>query len=186
MPCIAIPRCRDFLPKGVSDLNYSVIKYHDIANGTGVRTVLFVSGCTHHCKGCFQPQTWDFNYGEPFTEEVAQQIIDSLDDPFTEGLTLLGGEPMEPDNQRALLPMIRKIKKLHPDKNIWCYSGYTYETDLAAPDGKAHCEVTDELLDTYDILVDGEFKLEEKDISLLFRGSRNQRILDLKKLRGNK
>ncbi|MCR5640194.1 MAG: anaerobic ribonucleoside-triphosphate reductase activating protein [Lachnospiraceae bacterium] len=162
---------------------YSVIKYHDIANGTGVRTVLFVSGCTHHCKGCFQPQTWDFDYGQPFTDEVAREIIDSLDDPFTEGLTLLGGEPMEPVNQRALLPMIREIKKLHPDKNIWCYSGYTYETDLVDPDGKAHCEVTDELLDSFDVLVDGEFILELRDISLQFRGSSNQRILNLREMR---
>ena len=160
---------------------YSAVKYNDIANGPGVRTVLFVSGCTHHCKGCFQPETWDFEHGEVFTAEVEDKILDSLDSPYIEGLTLLGGEPMEPTNQEALVPFIRRFRERFPDKSLWCYSGYTYDVDLKPADGKVHTAVTDEFLSMIDVLVDGEFILEQKDITLLFRGSRNQRLIDLRK-----
>ncbi|MCR4796915.1 MAG: anaerobic ribonucleoside-triphosphate reductase activating protein [Lachnospiraceae bacterium] len=162
-------------------MNYSAIKYNDIANGPGVRTVLFVSGCTHHCKGCFQPETWDFAHGEPFTREVEDVILDSLDSAYIEGLTLLGGEPMEPVNQAALVPFIRRFKERFPQKTLWCFSGYTFDADIAPANGKAHTDVTDEFLSMIDVLVDGEFILEQKDITLLFRGSRNQRLIDMKK-----
>ena len=162
-------------------MNYGAIKYCDIANGIGIRTVLFVSGCTHHCKGCFQPETWDFDYGQPFTEEIERAILDSLAPSYIHGLTLLGGEPMEPDNQRALLPLLRRIKTEHPTKTVWCYSGYTYEELTGI--SRARCEVTDEMLSLIDVLVDGEFVLEKKNISLRFRGSENQRIIDLPKTR---
>ena len=161
-------------------MKYSAIKYNDIANGPGVRTVLFVSGCTHHCKGCFQPETWDFDHGMPFTKEVEDQILDSLDSEYIEGLTLLGGEPMEPVNQEALVPFIRRFRERFPAKSLWCYTGYTYDVDVAPAEGKVHTAVTDEFLNMIDVLVDGEFVLEEKDITLLFRGSRNQRLIDLR------
>lgn len=159
-------------------MNYAEIKYCDIANGEGVRTTLFVSGCTHHCKNCFQPETWSFSYGEPFTQDVADQIIKSLDGPFVDGVTLLGGEPMEPDTQRALFPFVQALKVAHPDKTVWCYTGDTIEEllDSASP---RHTEVTQDLLSLIDILVDGPFIEEEYDISLRFRGSRNQRIIDV-------
>ena len=163
-------------------MRYCNIKYTDIANGTGVRTVLFVSGCTHHCRGCFQPETWDFEAGEEFTPEVMEAIIESLEPDYIEGLTLLGGEPMEQVNQEGLLPLLRELRARYGDKkNIWCYSGYTYESDLLAADGRAHFEVTEELLSMIDILVDGEFHQEEKNIRLRFRGSENQRIIDVKR-----
>ena len=163
-------------------MNYGNIKYCDIANGTGVRTVLFVSGCTHHCRGCFQPDTWDFDYGEEFTDEVLEKIVESLRPEYIEGLTLLGGEPMEEVNQRGLLPLIKRVREEYKDtKSIWCFTGYTYETEVLAADGRAHFDVTDEILSNIDILVDGEFHLEEKDLRLKFRGSKNQRIIDVKK-----
>ena len=158
-------------------MNYGNIKFYDIADGPGVRTSLFVSGCSHHCPGCFQPETWDFGFGQEFTGQTQQQILDSLAPDYVNGLTLLGGEPMEKVNQRALLPFVRRVRETYPDKDIWCYTGYTLESDLLA--GRAHCEVTDELLSLIDVLVDGRFILEEKDITLLFRGSRNQRLIDL-------
>lgn len=160
-------------------MNYAEIKYNDIADGPGVRTSLFVSGCTHHCKECFNAMTWDFGYGQPFTDEVAQQIIDSCKTPFIKGLTLLGGEPMEPSNQEALLPFIRAFRKANPDKSIWCYSGYTFEELTDPHNTRCHCAYTDELLQSFDVLVDGEFVLAKKDISLRFRGSSNQRLLDM-------
>ena len=162
-------------------MNYGAIKYCDIANGIGIRTVLFVSGCTHHCKGCFQPETWDFSYGQPYTKDTEQQLLDSLAPSYIHGLTLLGGEPMEPDNQRALLPLLRRLKAEQPTKTVWCYSGYTYEELTGI--SRARCEVTDEMLSLIDVLVDGEFVLEKKNISLRFRGSENQRIIDLPKTR---
>ena len=158
-------------------MNYGNIKFYDIADGPGVRTSLFVSGCSHHCPGCFQPETWDFGYGRRFTGETEQQILDSLAPDYVNGLTLLGGEPMEKANQRALLPFVKRVRETYPDKDIWCYTGYTLETDLLS--GRAHCEATEELLSLIDVLVDGRFILEEKDITLLFRGSRNQRLIDL-------
>ena len=157
---------------------YGNIKYFDIADGPGVRTTLFVSGCSHHCPGCFQPETWEFNFGKSYTAETEAEIIASLAPDYVDGLTLLGGEPMEKVNQRALLPLVKKVRELYPDKDIWCYTGYTLETDLLAP-SRARCEVTDEFLSYIDVLVDGEFVEAQRDLTLLFRGSRNQRLIDL-------
>lgn len=162
-------------------MKYADIKYCDVANGTGVRTSLFVSGCTHRCKGCFNEVAWDFAYGNEFTDAEIDQILESCGKSYCSGLTLLGGEPMEPPNQRALLPLAEKFKERYPEKTIWCYTGYTYETDLKAPEGRARCEVTPELLRCIDILVDGEFDQELYDIKLKFRGSRNQRVLQIQK-----
>ena len=159
-------------------MNYGTIKNCDIANGVGVRVSLFVSGCTHHCKECFQPETWDFAYGQPYTQETEDELLRLLAPSYIDGLSLLGGEPMEPQNQRELVKLLRRVKRELPEKNVWCYSGYTLETDLLSP-SRARCEVTDELLSMIDVLVDGEFVLEKKNISLSFRGSENQRIIDL-------
>lgn len=160
-------------------MNYGNIKTNDIANGKGVRTTLFVSGCTHRCKGCFNPETWNFEYGNPFTAETENEILDSLKPFYIEGLSVLGGEPFEKQNQLALLPFIKRVKKELPQKNIWFYSGYTLEELLNSE--KCRTEATNELLSLIDVLVDGEFILEKKNISLTFRGSENQRIIDLKK-----
>ena len=159
-------------------MNYGTIKNCDIANGVGVRVSLFVSGCTHHCKECFQPETWDFGYGQPYTQETEDELLRLLAPSYIDGLSLLGGEPMEPQNQRELVKLLRRVKRELPEKNVWCYSGYALETDLLGP-SRARCEVTDELLSMIDVLVDGEFVLEKKNISLSFRGSENQRIIDL-------
>ena len=159
---------------------YGNIKNYDIANGAGVRVTLFVSGCTNHCKGCFQPETWDFNYGKPFTDETEEELLNMLKPAYIRGLTVLGGEPFEPDNQRVLLPFIRRVRKMHPGKDIWMFSGFTYE-ELKTEGSHPRCECTDELLTLTDILIDGRFVEEKKNISLQFRGSENQRILDMKK-----
>mgnify|MGYP001661571908 FL=1 len=161
-------------------MNYAGIKYCDIANGLGCRTVLFVSGCRNACKGCFQPQTWEFTYGECFDEQVQQKVLDSLKPEYIEGMTLLGGEPFEEENQEALLPFMKKVKSLYPDKNVWAFTGYIYDKDLILG-GRKHTKDTDDLLSLIDVLVDGPFIEEQKDITLKFRGSVNQRILDLKK-----
>ncbi len=163
-------------------MNYSAIKYCDIANGTGVRTVLFVSGCRNHCEGCFQPETWAFEHGEPFTKEVEDAIIASLEPSYIRGLTLLGGDPFEPENQRALLPFMRRVKEECPGKDVWAYTGYVLDQDLI-PGGKCYTEATGELLELIDILVDGPFVLDKKDISLKFRGSANQRVIDMARYR---
>ena len=160
-------------------MNYGEIKKCDIANGEGVRVSLFVSGCTHHCRGCFNPETWDFNYGKPFDDKAEEEIFSALSANYISGLSLLGGEPFEPENQRALLPFLRKVKAVFPTKNIWCYTGYLFEELIG--ESKAHCECTKEMLMLIDILVDGEFHLEKKDISLAYRGSANQRIIDVRK-----
>lgn len=160
-------------------MNYGTIKDCDIANGPGVRVSLFVSGCRHHCKGCFNPETWDFQYGQPFTEETADQILKALSPSYIRGFTLLGGEPFEPENQRVLVGLLRKIRKTYPAKDIWCYTGYLYDADLPEG-GKVHTEVTDEMLSYIDVLVDGEFVEAKKDITLVFRGSSNQRVWNLK------
>lgn len=159
-------------------MNYAKINKNDIANGIGIRVTLFVSGCTHFCKGCFNQEAWDFDFGEPFTEATQNELLKALEPSYISGLTLLGGEPMEPQNQRALLPFLKELKERFPQKTIWCYSGYTLE-ELAG-DSRARCEVTDQMLSLIDILVDGEFIEELKDISLRFRGSANQRLIDLK------
>lgn len=160
-------------------MNYGEIKKTDIANGTGVRVSLFVSGCTHHCKNCFNEVTWDFNYGYFFDEKAQQEIIEALKPEYIRGLTLLGGEPMEPSNQRALLPFIKEIKMIYPQKDIWCYSGYLFDQELLN-ESRARCDVTDELLSYIDIIVDGRFVEELKDITLRFKGSSNQRIILVK------
>ncbi len=157
-------------------MNYASIKKNDIANGTGVRVSLFVSGCTHHCKGCFNSETWDFNYGKKFTSDTQNEIIDALNHEHISGLTLLGGEPMEPSNQKVLVNLVKSVKEKFPRKNIWCYTGYDFEKDLLS-ESKVRCSVTDELLKNIDILVDGEFIIEKKNISLKFRGSENQKII---------
>ncbi len=158
---------------------YGNIKKLDIADGEGVRVSLFVSGCRNRCKGCFQPQTWDFCYGELYTAETEKTLLEALDKPYVDGLTLLGGEPFEPENQRELVGLLRHVRDILPEKNIWCYSGYTLEEMCS--EGHPHCEVTDEMLSMIDVLVEGRFVEEKKNLSLRFRGSSNQRVLDLKK-----
>ncbi|MCH5164422.1 MAG: anaerobic ribonucleoside-triphosphate reductase activating protein [Clostridiales bacterium] len=164
-------------------MHYGVIKNCDIADGPGVRVSLFVSGCTNHCENCFQPETWDFDYGTPFTQNTEDEIIKMLAPSYISGLTVLGGEPMEPSNQRALLPFLRKVRLVFPNKTIWVYSGFTYEELLTK--SYPNCEATEELLDLCDVLVDGRFIEALKDITLLFRGSANQRIIDLKATRSS-
>ncbi len=160
-------------------MNYAKINKNDIANGIGVRVTLFVSGCTHRCPGCFNSEAWDFDFGSPFDENVEKELTQALSPDYIRGITLLGGEPMEPCNQRALVPFLKKIKEQYPQKDIWCFTGYTLETDLLS-ESRARCEVTDEFLRLIDVLVDGEFIEAEKNISLRFRGSKNQRLIDLK------
>ncbi len=154
----------------------------DSANGSGIRVSIFVSGCTNRCKGCFQPQTWDFNYGKPYTKEVEDMIISELKKSYYNGLTILGGEPFELSNQREIIKLIRRVKKECPDRDIWIYTGFTYDRDLI-PGGCRYIECTDEILDSIDILVDGRFIEEQKNITLTFRGSENQRIIEMKPTR---
>lgn len=165
-------------------MHYSTIKDCDIANGIGVRITLFVSGCTNHCKNCFQPQTWDFDFGEPFTEETEEKLLQMLKPDYINGLTLLGGEPMEPQNQRALVPFLKRVREAYPNKNIWCFTGFTYEV-LKTDGSHPRCEVTDEMLSLIDVLVDGRYVDELKDLTLQFRGSSNQRLIDMVKTREN-
>ena len=158
---------------------YADIKSYDIANGEGCRITLFVSGCTNHCKGCFQPETWDFHYGQPYTKDTEEYILNLLQNPHIEGLTILGGEPFEPFNQAELVNLLHIVKQKFPLKNIWCFTGFVYDKDLLKGQRK-HTNATDEMLSYIDVLVDGPFILQQRDISLYFRGSRNQRILDMK------
>lgn len=160
-------------------MKYAQLKKRDVANGPGVRVSLFVSGCTHHCRGCFNPETWDFDYGDIFDEEIQNEIVSLLEPSYIRGLTVLGGEPMEKPNQKALLPFIEKVRERYPEKDIWFYTGYTFETDFSG-NGRAVCEETDKLLSLIDVLVDGEFIEEQKNLRLHFRGSENQRIIDVK------
>jgi len=162
-------------------MNYAKIKCTDVANGPGVRVSLFVSGCTHRCEGCFNPEAWDFSYGQPFTEAEEGRILTALAPAHIKGLSLLGGEPFEPDNQQVLLPFLRRVRAAFPDKSVWCYSGYTLEELLG--EGRARCACTAGMLSLLDVLVDGEFILEQKDLNLRFRGSANQRILDVPRSR---
>ncbi len=157
---------------------YSKIKKYDIANGLGVRTVLFVSGCRNHCKECFQPETWEFEYGQPFTKETEDEIIESMEPDYIQGLTLLGGEPFEPENQEVLAPFMQRFKKECPNKDVWAFTGYLLDKDLV-PGGRKYTEYTDDLLNTIDVLVDGQFVAELKNLSLKFRGSSNQRVIDV-------
>lgn len=158
---------------------YGELKKCDIANGTGVRVSLFVSGCTNRCPGCFQPQTWDFRYGAPYTEDTEAEIFSELDKSYVNGLSVLGGEPFEPENQRVLVQLLRRVKARYPHKTVWVFTGYTLDGELLAEGAHPRCEVTDEMLSCIDVLVDGRFVQELKDISLQFRGSRNQRVIDL-------
>lgn len=162
---------------------YSAIKDCDIANGTGVRVTLFVSGCTNCCEGCFNPDTWDFCHGQKFTKQTEEEIFGMLDHDYIAGLTLLGGEPFEPSNQRDLMPFLREYRKRFPHKNLWAFTGFYYDTELLKDGSHPRCEVTDEMLGMIDVLVDGRFILSKKDISLMYRGSSNQRIIDMVKTR---
>lgn len=165
-------------------MNYAAIKKSDIANGEGVRTTLFVSGCRNRCKNCFQPETWSFDFGNPFTDEVAEEILKTFENPVVRGLTLLGGEPMEPENQRGLLPFIREFKSRYPNKTLWLFTGNLYEELTGKLGEHPKClDITEELLSYVDILVDGRFIEEEKRLGLRFRGSANQRIIDMNKTR---
>lgn len=161
-------------------MNYAEIKYCDIANGVGVRTSLFVSGCRNHCPGCFNSGTWSFEMGEPFTPEVEDAIIESLKPAYVTGLTVLGGEPMEPENQAALVPFLKRVREACPDKSIWVYTGFTWEEITEGP-SRAHGLNAGYILDLIDVLVDGPFVEAEKDITLRFRGSANQRLIDVPK-----
>ena len=161
-------------------MNYATIKYRDIADGPGIRVSLFVSGCRHHCKGCFNPETWSFSYGEAYTPEVQEKILEAMGKSYIRGLTLLGGEPFEPENQPAVLGLVKAVRDRYPEKTIWCYSGYTFETDILGGD-LGRSEVTRELIGNIDVLVDGEFHEAEKNPNLRFRGSGNQRVIDVKK-----
>ena len=161
-------------------MHYARIIDNDIANGEGVRVTLFVSGCTNHCENCFQPQTWDFNYGEPFTNSTEDELIEMLNRPFIAGLTLLGGEPFEPSNQRRIVQLLRRVRKELPGKNVWAYTGFTLG-QLLTDGSKCRCEVTDEMLSMIDVLVDGRYVDALRDIGLKFRGSSNQRLIDLPK-----
>lgn len=159
-------------------MNYADIKQYDVANGPGVRVSLFVSGCTHHCKNCFNQVTWDFNYGSPFTEKEIEKILEYLKPDYVKGLTLLGGEPMEHTNQQGLLPLLRRIREVYPDKDVWCFTGYDFDKDV-----KGHMLLTwpetREFLSYIDVLVDGPFIEELKSVALRFKGSSNQRTIDV-------
>jgi len=159
-------------------MNYAMIKNWDIANGPGVRVSLFVSGCTHRCKGCFNEVAWDFNYGEPFTQQTVEQILEMLSTPQIKGLTLLGGEPFEVQNQPALVDLLRQVKKAYPEKSIWAFSGYLLDRDILGRK-LGPWEITEEFLSYLDVLVDGPFVEEKKDLTLRFRGSSNQRLIDV-------
>lgn len=161
-------------------MNYATIKKCDIANGEGVRVSLFVSGCTHYCKNCFNSCAWDFSYGEKFTEETEKEIFHELDLSYVNGLSLLGGDPFEVENQYGLLPFLKKVKERYPQKNVWCYTGNVLKDDLKSfTNDKYNTPVTEELLSYIDILVDGEFEQERADITLKFKGSANQRVIDM-------
>ena len=165
-------------------MHYGKINKCDIANGEGIRVSLFVSGCRNRCKGCFQPETWDFNYGYEFTENTVLEIFSAVDNPSVRGLTVLGGEPMEPENQLELLPLLRKVKEYYPEKNVWLFTGNLYEELCGEVGAHEKClPITRELLSYVDILVDGRFVEEEKRLGLRFRGSLNQRIIDMNKTR---
>ena len=167
-------------------MNYATIKKYDIANGPGVRVSLFVSGCTHHCKGCFNQEAWDFQYGSPFTGKQIDEIIEALKPNYIQGLSLLGGEPFEYVNQKGILELVKQVKNIYPQKDIWAYSGYLLDRDILGNQCKKW-EETRQLISYIDVLVDGEFVEELKNPSLAFRGSSNQRIIDVKKsLKENK
>lgn len=161
-------------------MNYGTIKKCDVANGPGVRVSLFVSGCTHHCKGCFNPETWDFSYGKEFSDETVDEILRLMTPDYIKGFSLLGGEPFEPQNQPEITKLLQKVRLNFPQKTVWCYSGYTIDKDILNPDSRIRTEYTDEMIGYIDVLVDGEFVEEKKNLNLKFRGSENQRLIDVK------
>ena len=166
--------------KGGFSLNYATIKKCDVANGPGVRVSLYVSGCTHHCKGCFNQETWDFAFGKPFTQAQLKEILEDLEPEYIRGFSLLGGEPFEPANQEVLVGVLRHIRERYPKKTIWCYSGYLFDHDMLA--GKlGDPAITREMLGYLDVLVDGEFVESKKNLNLRFKGSENQRIINVPK-----
>lgn len=160
-------------------MNYATFRTHDVANGPGVRVSLFVSGCTHRCPGCFNSEAWDFSYGEAYTEELEEKIIAALAPSYIKGFSLLGGEPFEPQNQAVLAPLLERIKSTYPEKTVWCYSGYDFEKHIL-PCRIGDPSVTKRMIASIDVLVDGRFVEEKKDLSLRFRGSSNQRIIDVR------
>ena len=159
-------------------MNYATIKSRDIANGPGVRVSLFVSGCTHRCPGCFNEEAWDFDFGQPFTQEVIDRILEDLSPSFVRGLTLLGGEPFDPRNQGAIVELLRQIKAKYPEKSIWAFSGYLFDRDIL-PGKLGDPAITREYLSYLDVLVDGPFVQAKKNLTLRFRGSENQRLIDV-------
>lgn len=161
-------------------MNYADIKQHDVANGVGVRVTLFVSGCTHHCRGCFNKEAWNFDYGKPFTEKQVEQILEYLKPDYVDGLSLLGGEPFESSNQDVLASLLRRVRETYPQKSIWCFTGYLFDKDIVehmCKESEAACE----MLSCIDVLVDGKFVQKLKNLQLVFRGSSNQRVIDVKK-----
>ncbi len=162
-------------------MHYGNIKFNDIANGEGIRVSLFVSGCTNHCKECFNPETWNFEYGKLYTEETEKLILDNLKPDYVNGLSLLGGEPFEPKNQPVLLELVKKVRAEFPNKTIWAYSGFRLEDELLAEGSYPNCEYTLELLKNIDVLVDGRFDRDLRDMRLKFKGSSNQRVIDVSK-----
>lgn len=172
--------------KGIFIVNVAAIKKNDIANGVGVRVSLFVSGCRHHCKNCFNKEAWDFNFGKKFTSDIMEEIMSALEKNFISGLTVLGGEPFENENLDGVFAVVKECRKRFPQKNIWCYTGFDFEKDFLSGEGERHQKIID-ILSQIDVLVDGKFIEEKKDLSLLFRGSSNQNIIDVKKsLKENK
>ena len=159
-------------------MNYATIKLNDISNGPGVRVSLYVSGCRNHCKNCFNPETWDFNYGQPFTKEVEDKIIEAMKPAHIKGFTLLGGDPFEPENAKVLAPFMKRLREIYPKKSFWCFTGYDYERDLLT--GRQGDDVM-EILQTLDVLVDGKFVESLKDLNLRFKGSSNQRTILVQK-----
>lgn len=157
-------------------MNYADIKQYDVANGPGIRVSLFVSGCNHHCKNCFNQVAWDFNYGQPFTQDTIQLILEYLSPSYVKGLTLLGGEPFEPANQKGLVPLLEKVREKYPKKSIWCFTGFLFDKEIM---DKMYDTIpeTRQMLSYIDVLVDGRFEEEQKDLSLRFKGSRNQRTI---------
>ena len=165
-------------------MNFATIKKYDVANGPGVRVSLFVSGCTHRCKGCFNAEAWDFDYGQPYAEKTEEEILSALNHSYIAGLSLLGGEPFDPRNQETVCGLLKKVRARFPQKDVWCYTGYTLDKDLKEG-GAAYTPFTKDMLESIDVIVDGEFMEALKDIKLRFRGSSNQRIIDLKRTRGS-
>lgn len=161
-------------------MNFATVKKYDVANGPGVRVSLFVSGCTHRCKGCFNAEAWDFDYGQPYTAKTEEEILSALDHSYIAGLSLLGGEPFDPRNQETVCGLLKKVRARFPQKDVWCYTGYTLDKDLKEG-GAAYTEYTDGMVSRIDVLVDGKFVEELKDVKLRFRGSSNQRIIDVKR-----